>query len=161
MSEQDQKQARALMQDVQQLGEYVSKRRNKPISIDGSAPVSKSSLHLLKTVGAYPNERMSDVAHRLHITKGAVSQLASRLQAEGLLLKQPASGSSRDICLNLTDTGMRIYRATETLDEEMERDVVGTLSELRDEDLERLRGLVQRVSSRMAAVEIPAAKAAE
>lgn len=150
----DEAQARALLDDMQRLSGYLNKRRNKPISINGSIPVSKASLHLLKAIGAYPNERMSDIALRLGITKGAVSQLTSRLQAEGLLIKRPASGSSRDILLQLTDEGEALYRDSSLLDAEMENDLVDTLSQLRDEDVARLRALIARVSTRVAAVEI-------
>lgn len=153
----DQMQAEALMHDIQELSAFLNKRRNKPISINGLAPISKASLNLLKAVGAHPGDRMSDIAQHMSVTKGAVSQLATRLSAEGLLDKQAASGSARDICLVLTDSGRQLYEASGTLDDEMESDIVNTLTQLSAEDVESLRALIRRISDRMASVELPTA----
>lgn len=141
----DEAQVRALMNDFRSLTERLSRQRNTPVAIEGSAPVTKASLHLLETVGTHPSERMTDVAQRMEITKGAVSQLATRLQAEGLLDKRQAHGSARDIYLVLTPEGQHLYEASTHLNKMIEDEIFDTFSQMRDEDINRLRAMVDRI----------------
>lgn len=142
----DEAQVRALMDDFRSLTERMSRQRNTPVAIEGSVPVTKASLHLLETVGTHPSERMTDVAQRMDITKGAVSQLATRLQSEGLLDKRQAHGSARDICLELTPQGQEIYKASAHLNKMIDDEIFNTFSQMRDEDIDRLRTMLERVS---------------
>ena len=141
----DEAQVRALMNDFCSLTERLSRQRNTPVAIEGSVPVTKASLHLLETVGTHPSERMTDVAQRMEMTKGAVSQLATRLQAEGLLDKRQAHGSARDIYLVLTPEGQHLYEASTHLNKMIEDEIFDTFSQMRDEDIDRLRAMVDRI----------------
>lgn len=141
----DEAQVRALMNDFCSLTERLSRQRNTPVAIEGSVPVTKASLHLLETVGTHPSERMTDVAQRMEITKGAVSQLATRLQAEGPLDKRQAHGSARDIYLVLTPEGQHLYKASTHLNKMIEDEIFDTFSQMRDEDIDRLRAMVDRI----------------
>lgn len=150
----DQEQVRLLMEELYGLVRLSDKQRNKPVSIAGSIPVSKSSLNLLMFVGDHPKERMTDVAEQMSLSKGTISQLASRLEAEGLLAKIPGTGRSRDIYLTLTDEGQRIFQESSRIGTLMQDDIRETLSHLRDEDIVRLRGLTERLHDLVYASEL-------
>lgn len=145
----DEAQIRALMNDFRSLTEHLSRQRNTLVAIGGSAPVTKASLHLLETVGTHPSERMTDIAQRMDVTKGAVSQLATRLQTEGLLDKRPALGSARDIYLELTPEGQKLYKASTHLNQEVDDEIFNAFSQMRDEDIERLRTMLKRIGQMM------------
>lgn len=153
----DETQIRALMDDFRSLTDRMNRQRNTPVAIEGSVPVTKASLHLLETVGTHPSERMTDVAQRMDITKGAVSQLATRLQDKGLLDKRQANGSARDICLVLTPEGQKLFEASTHLNKMIDDEVFSTFSQMRDEDIERLRTLLKRVDQMTRSCEIPPA----
>lgn len=58
---------------------------------------------------------MSELAIRLNVTKGAITQLARRLEVKGAIKRIPHPNDKRAALLTLTDAGIRAYRAHETI----------------------------------------------
>lgn len=56
---------------------------------------------------------MSELAARLAVTKGAVTQLIVRLEAKDLVIRSPHPHDSRATIISLTDIGKEAFKAHE------------------------------------------------
>lgn len=58
---------------------------------------------------------MSELAARLGVTKGAITQLIDRLEAKELVMRSPHPSDSRSSLLSLTEIGKEAYKAHEAV----------------------------------------------
>jgi len=65
--------------------------------------------HFLVAVEPGAGKTMSEVAERLGVTQGAVSQTASRLERKGYLVRRRDEQNHRQIVASLTEKGERFY----------------------------------------------------
>jgi DNA-binding MarR family transcriptional regulator len=54
--------------------------------------------------------RMAELANRLTLSRGGLTKLAYRLEAAGLLRREPAKDDGRGVCAVLTETGEEMLR---------------------------------------------------
>lgn len=69
-----------------------------------------AEVHLLEVIGSGEGVTTTELAERLAITKGAVSQTTAKLLEKQLILKTPASGQRREQLFTLTERGGIVYR---------------------------------------------------
>jgi len=72
-----------------------------------------SEIHTLCAIGTVQKINITTLAVRLGITKGAVSRLAKKLVAKGLIEKYRQSGNEKEILVRLTPRGQKAYHAHE------------------------------------------------
>ncbi|MDV2481168.1 winged helix-turn-helix transcriptional regulator [Methanoculleus sp. Wushi-C6] len=77
----------------------------EPVDIGHGVLLYPSEVHLIDVAGRYPEEGVSDLAARLGITKGAVSQTAKKLEEKGYLERVRREGDSKAVLLRLTGRG--------------------------------------------------------
>ncbi|MFE0425692.1 MarR family winged helix-turn-helix transcriptional regulator [Streptomyces sp. NPDC058953] len=89
--------------------------------------------------------RLKDLRERTVLTQSAVSRMADRLQARGLVVRTPIEEDQRGAMIQLTDEGRKLLRAAvRTNAEVVERLFADRLSR---EELVALRGLLGRLAS--------------
>ncbi|BBH22306.1 MarR family transcriptional regulator [Paenibacillus baekrokdamisoli] len=72
-----------------------------------------SEIHTIEAIGYEGGVLMSELAARLDVTKGAVTQLIARLEAKAAVTRSPHPYDSRAIVISLTEKGKEAYRAHE------------------------------------------------
>ena len=68
-----------------------------------------AEVHLLEVIGSEEGITTTQLAQRLAITKGAVSQTTAKLMEKQLICKTPAPGQRREQHLTLTDRGGIVF----------------------------------------------------
>lgn len=91
------------------LVERVQAVEEAPRRFGTPDPLSRAEIHTVSAIAADEGGRLSDLADRLEITKGAASQMVSRLVRKGLVEKRPSPDSGREIALRLTPAGQRAH----------------------------------------------------
>ncbi|WP_158679997.1 MULTISPECIES: MarR family winged helix-turn-helix transcriptional regulator [Deinococcus] len=82
-------------QKVSRLGaERLRERGLTPVQFD-----------VLRRIASRPDQPQQDLVERLDVTRGNVSQLLSKLEADGLILRVPQGGAN---LLRLTDRGQEM-----------------------------------------------------
>ena len=61
-------------------------------------------VHFVVEVGSMGSPTMSEVANRLNVTQGAVTQMATRLEKKGYVMRQKDSQDKRVTTISLTET---------------------------------------------------------
>ena len=68
-------------------------------------PIYRKEIHTLQAIGRHPKINITALAEYMGVTKGAVSQTVAKLIKKGMVRKQYAKGSKKEVILELTDLG--------------------------------------------------------
>lgn len=118
------------------VAQKVGRSGTERLREQGLTPVQ---FDVLRRVAARPDQTQQDLAEGLDVTRGNVSQLLSRLEADGLIVRVPSGGSN---LLRLTSAG----RATvERLLPEHDRFVAERFSALTTDELRQLLTLLEKL----------------
>jgi len=73
--------------------------------------LSKAEIHTIAAVGDHLGINITTLAEVLGITKGAASQMIYKLVDKSVIEKRVSPDSDTEVVLNLTDKGLKNYRA--------------------------------------------------
>lgn len=85
----------------------------QPHTFGSAGPLTPSEIHTIEAIGSDGAVLMSELAERLGITKGAVTQLITRLDAKELVIRSPHPTDSRAALISLTEKGKDANEAHE------------------------------------------------
>ena len=84
-----------------------------PIRIDGGIELTTKEVHTIQAIGEHKKINVTEVGAHFGVTKGAASQMVSRLVERGFVDKAVSAHSNKEFELTLTDLGWRAFRAHE------------------------------------------------
>ncbi|MHC1790897.1 MarR family winged helix-turn-helix transcriptional regulator [Solidesulfovibrio sp.] len=102
----------------------------KPVDFGIGLPLHPAEVHMLATLAALDGG-VTDVAAACGVTKGAVSQMVTRLEDKGLVSREPAGARTR---LVLTALGHQANQAHATFHREHDREFLEYLRSLPERD---------------------------
>jgi DNA-binding MarR family transcriptional regulator len=114
----------------------------------------RSEIHVLEAVGRGEGRTVTGLGDSLGITKGAVSQVVSKLEAKGYLTKERNPGYSKEKLLCLSEKGRSAFEAHEAIHAGIDEDFfrsVGTISADELAGFGRLLELIEEYIRRAAA----------
>lgn len=106
-----------------------------------------AEIHMIKCVKENASLHMTALAERLGVTRGAVSQMARRLEEKGMLLKGRDNSNRLRRVLRLTSKGEKAYAFHEALHADFERLVEELLREAPDGTREFLQDFLGRLNT--------------
>lgn len=121
----------------------MSKLRTSPIYIEDAEPMNLPALHIIDMIGKHPDYKLTQIAEILDVTKGAISQMAHKLEQKGLIRKVEHMENEKNIYFELTEEGWKIYNGHEKLHEEMYAKLKKMLSPYNDTDAEKVKQILQ------------------
>ncbi|WP_334073085.1 MarR family winged helix-turn-helix transcriptional regulator [Paenibacillus sp. A14] len=102
----------------------LQKMDRQPRHYGDAGPLTPSEIHTIDAIGCGDGILMSELASRLGVTKGAVTQLIGRLVSKQLVRRSPHPQDSRAVLLSLTESGRNAYRAHERVHQSFYRSSV-------------------------------------
>lgn len=117
----------------------------EPVDIGHGVLLYPSEVHLIDAAGRYPEEGVSDLATRLGITKGAVSQTAKKLEEKGYLERVRREGDGKAVLLRLTERGDEAFAWHRTYHAAVNRRIAGEVARFDRRDLDRLMAVLARM----------------
>lgn len=79
--------------------------RNIEIPLEIGIQANSATLYTLNMINLNPDLKMSELSRKMGITKGAISQMAKKLEQKGLIIRSKSKENSKDIYLVVTDQG--------------------------------------------------------
>ena len=135
--------SKAILLALLHAGSRVEERLERTLEPWG---LSLAKLRALEQLDAAPaGMPLGHLAERLSCVKSNVTQLVDRLEADGLVRREPDPADRRCVVATLTERGRASYRSARAAREQAEREVMGRLS---DGDRERLVQLLSRLAAR-------------
>jgi DNA-binding MarR family transcriptional regulator len=102
----------------QKLGQLImllGRFEKDPRSFGDAGPLTPSEIHTIDAIGMERGVLMSELANRLRVTKGAVTQIIVRLENKSLVKRTPNPTDSRSVIVSLTEKGKSAFRAHEEM----------------------------------------------
>ena len=93
-------------------GQYISALREY---LPGSNLYMRE-VHFIAAASPTQAISIAQIAHKMEVTPGAVSQIAARLEKKGYITRCRAPGDRRQILVSLTEDGRRLYAWHEAYD---------------------------------------------
>ncbi len=89
----------------------LQRLERNPRTFDKAGTLTPSEIHAVDAIGEDGNVLMSQLAERLGVTKGAITQVIGRLEKKGLVYRTGHPEDSRAVLISLTERGVVAYRA--------------------------------------------------
>jgi DNA-binding MarR family transcriptional regulator len=106
----------------------------------GSSPAQN---HVLMLIGLQGDMSIKQLAEKLRVTSGAVTQHVGALEKTGLLERTKSSSDRRGVVVKITQKGQDAFREIRLAKTRM---LSKLFSELSDDELHTLVGLIEKVS---------------
>ncbi|WP_239616597.1 MarR family winged helix-turn-helix transcriptional regulator [Cohnella mopanensis] len=105
-------------QSIGRLIMQLNRLERQPKAFGEAGPLTPSEIHTIDAIGREGGVLMSELAQRLAVTKGAVTQLIGRLEAKDLVSRKSHPVDSRATVLSLTGLGMIAFEAHESMNQQ-------------------------------------------
>jgi len=109
-----------------------------PVKFKNVHNLYHSERHMIDTIGENPNMNITEFAESLGVTKGAVSQVVSKLEKKGVVKRYKKSGSEKEIILHLTMEGKEVYEMHKKVSAESLLPLYNKLKKHSDEEVDFL-----------------------
>lgn len=115
---------------------------NKPRDFGTGDLLSRSEIHVLAGIYDNPLVSVTDLAGKLGVTKGAISQMVGKLSGKGYVRKLQSVDDRKEILLALTQKGQQ---ATENHNEYHKQMFERYCSDLSMEEVEAFLAVIKRI----------------
>lgn len=112
--------------------------RNVEIPLKNKIEVNSAGLSALDKINNNPEKNMSELSEMIGVTKGALSQLATKLQQKGLLVKEKSEDNAKTIYLRVTDEGSQALEEYYVLHDALYDGFEEILSHFNENELEKI-----------------------
>ncbi|WP_142505684.1 MarR family winged helix-turn-helix transcriptional regulator [Melghirimyces algeriensis] len=89
----------------------LQRLERNPRTFGEAGTLTPSEIHAVDAIGEDGNVLMSQLAERLGVTKGAITQVIRRLEKKGIVFRGEHPEDSRAVLISLTDRGKTAYQA--------------------------------------------------
>lgn len=99
-----------------------------PVAHGKTGELYHSERHMLDAVAANTDLNITEHASALGVTKGAISQIAKKLEEKGFVRRYKKGGNDKEVYLELTSQGRKIAESRKQLNEETMKPLLDELS---------------------------------
>lgn len=138
-----------LTEEFYRITGKITKLRNKQFSFNGTEPLNTAAIHLIDVIGKHPEYNATQIANSLGNTKGAVSQMAAKLEEKGLIIRKKSDESDKEITYILTADGQRVYDGHENLHNELYARLDEILGDMSAEDFDKMQNVLKAIDDCM------------
>lgn len=128
----------AILEQFYRITNKIAKMRNMQLRLNGAKPLNTAAIHMIDIIGKHKDVNLTEIAHILGITKGAVSQMTAKLERALLIQKQKFLENDKDVHFSLTEDGWNIYKEHESLHNDLYKKLDSIFSQFDQEDVERM-----------------------
>lgn len=151
MNEEKRTKLNALIDKLLSVSHMAVELDAQPRTFGSGSPLTRAEVHTVSDIAATPGISVTALAEHQGVTKGAVSQMVSRLKSKGLVRK--SRGVGRTLLLYVTDLGAAVHAEHRKLHDEMCETLAALYPDRESVDrdiaaLDRLREALQRFARR-------------
>jgi DNA-binding MarR family transcriptional regulator len=98
----------------------------QPVDFGGAVKLNAAHIHIIEAIGKEYGNTVTSLSGYFRITKGAVSQIVTKLFKAGFIRKIKRKGNDKEIILELTPKGWKAFAAHEKRNEASMRYLIQT-----------------------------------
>jgi DNA-binding MarR family transcriptional regulator len=112
----------------------------------GDTPLYGAEVHVLEIIGKQPGIAATDIVSDMQVTKGAVSQIVSKLRRKELVKNPPKAGNMKIHELYVTQKGMEVLLLHDEHEKELMLKMTAELQKCRPEDIPIFTSMVNTLA---------------
>lgn len=132
---------KSLTISIGQLIMNLKKLEHYPRTFGEAGRLTPSEAHTIDAIGCGDGILMSELAARLVVSKGAVTQIINRLEGKGIVRRVSHPIDSRATIVSLTKTGLLAYQAHDELVQEIYQKFS---MQMTPQEIEIFRGCIEK-----------------
>ncbi|MDA8135442.1 MAG: MarR family transcriptional regulator [Desulfobacteraceae bacterium] len=113
----------------------------------GNTTLFRAEVHILERIDRQSGINASDIADSMEVTKGAISQIISKLLNKGLIKKSTKADNLKIQELYLTEKGSEVLSSHADQEKELIDKVSSILENCRTEDIEKFILIINSVTN--------------
>jgi len=112
-----------------------NKLHEKPFDFGTTEKLYPAEIHMIQAIGKTGENTVTQLGHSFGVTKGAVSQIVSKLEKKGFITRRRNPEYGREILLNLTKKGWQAYWGHERMHEKTDSELLEFIGNLSEEEI--------------------------
>lgn len=139
--------ARELTEKFYRLMNKFNELEKRPYDFGIGETMYPSEIHTIEAIGKNSGINVTELAKTLHITKGAASQMITKLKKRGFINKVRSVDNDKEVLLILTDKGKKAFDGHERFHNAMYVDLADYLSNIKKEQIDWVKTAFKKVES--------------
>lgn len=136
----------SLIHEFSKIQYRINSNDKKPRPFGTKHSLYQSEIHFIDAVEPGDGITVSNVARKLGITKGAVTQIANKLVNKGLVEKYKKQGNKKEVYIKLTGEGEIAYENHRLFHKELNDKMIAYLDTLNTEQVQGLIGFMDIIN---------------
>lgn len=131
-----------IIEQFMRITNTINELHNSQISFNYSSALTLGEIHLIECIGNHEEMNITEIAKILGNTRGAVSQMAKKLEAKGLINKKKKGNNNKEILLTLSKEGNEIFLEHEKFHASLYEDILSSLDGVTQENLHIIKNIL-------------------
>lgn len=136
---------------IQRFVNQYNRLEKLPFDIGAGEVLHPSEMHLIEAVGRRTGDTVTRLCEAFGVTKGAVSQLVTKLEGRGYVQRIRTGARTREVEIRLTEKGEEVFRLHERFHHEMDQSMEQLLKALPDGQISLFLEVLERAGSHLEA----------
>lgn len=115
------------------------------IDIGNGEKLYPSEFHIIEAIGNKRGNKVTELSHKFHITKGAISQVVNKLQDKGFINKERNKNFGKEIILSLTPKGKKAFEIQNKIHKKMEKEFISYLESFSPEQVDSFVQIMSKI----------------
>lgn len=134
-----------LIEQFMRITNTINELHSHYISLNGSTPLTLGEIHLIECIGKHSETNVTEIAKILGNTRGAVSQMAKKLENKELINKTKKGNNEKEIILQLNKKGMEIFLEHEKFHASLYGDILSSVEGASKENIEFVKYILNKI----------------
>lgn len=135
----DIKHLQTLIEQFMRITNTINELHSENINFDNNISLTLGEIHLIESIGKHQDTNVTEISKIIGNTKGAVSQMAKKLEKKGLINKKKKGNNNKEIILELSERGKKIFLEHENLHDSLYKEILSSLNNQPLENIEFIK----------------------
>jgi DNA-binding MarR family transcriptional regulator len=134
-----------IAQYVTRIKNKLNKLEKKSIDFGTGEKLYASELHTIEAIGEEYGNTVTELCNLFGITKGAVSQIISKLEKKQLISKKRNTDYAKEINISLTEKGWIIFKSHKKLHNAMDVEFLSFMKTIPEDELKTFLSILKNM----------------
>lgn len=141
----DKIQLNQIIEEFIRVNNLINKIQKKPVNIANNIKLSTSMIHLIDVIGNYPETSITNIANRLGVTKGSISQQIPTLKKLELISVSQKERDKKTKFISLTKKGREVYESHNSLHKELYNSINAAMESFSPEQMLTIKQILEKI----------------
>ena len=137
--------AKELIEKFYRLINKLNELENTPYDFGVGETMYPAEIHTIEAVGKNSGINVTELAKRMCVTKGAVSQMVTKLENRGFINRVRRMDNNKEVLLVLTDKGKKAFDGHKQFHNAMSVDLTNYISDIEREKIDWIKTAFDKV----------------